>query len=271
MQDKNEIKLFHELTLKEMKKKEQEQQIVITEHPLETKITGINNCFTYSPYQIYQLYYYYYSKWIWQLINIYGCKYEWINIWDEQFDLESMTQKSASDFSEQTTKNDYLQLYEKRHIQLGQDLLKNGCFFPFGIGYNNNNHKLSVLFGKHRIYSLLLSPRQNKKFLFIQYPYLFNNNTKNIDFLNSPLKKPFECYFLSLQYTYSIYSYKTTNPQDIFDEFLWLSDYLPHELFNFREIIKPNIIFNDETAFHSFITQPFNDNNLKEIQKLWPY
>ena len=52
MQDKNEIKLFHELTLKEMKKKEQEQQITITEHPLETKITGVNNCFTYSPLQI---------------------------------------------------------------------------------------------------------------------------------------------------------------------------------------------------------------------------
>lgn len=274
LEEMTERIFFHEVVEQERKMKEEVEQVSIIEKDLPKKPTEFDDCFSFSPYQVYQLYYYYYAKWIWQLIHYRGCSYEWLSINEHEFNRDDVSQKSSTDWSESTTKNDYLQMYEHEQIELGRDIMKNGTYFPLIIGTDPNSDVIPVIFGKHRVYSLQLNPEEtkDKEFLFIRFPHGYNffydfTSDKTADYQ----KNPIICNYTHPSFSYSVYEYECDKESLIFHEFLDISDDLPGRIFKYRNLINPNPIFNNKEAWEEFINNPFDEDKLLEIQEKWSY
>ena len=268
----SEKDFYYEMVESDKASKEQAENILISSKELLSLSNETHNHMTFTPYQIYQTYYYYYARWIWQLINYRGCSYKWINVNDYNFNLEEVSKKSCTDWSTAVIQNEYLQLYQESKIELGRDIIKNGLYFPFIIGTNQMSNELPVIFGKHRLYSLLLNPDETKdmEFLFIIFPHGFDYfDTYKSNQNNDYQKNEIICTYLHPSYSWSIYEYKTNQENVIFSEFSNFSDHLPDQMFQYRDIIKPNPIFNNKNAFEDFINNPFEESELIKIQKLW--
>ena len=166
LEELNEEEFYYEIAELEKHQKEEAERISIKNKILSKLPVEFSNHSTFTPYQVYQAYYYYYARWIWQLINLRGCSYQWLNINDYEFNRDEISCKSSIDWSVSTTYNSYLQMYENVKIELGKDIIKNGMYFPFIIATDTNSKILPIIFGKHRLYSLQLNPDEtrDKKF-----------------------------------------------------------------------------------------------------------
>lgn len=205
----------------------------------------------------YIAYYYDYMLFLHRCFHIEHWEYKWINLLENKF--ECPIQVDPSMFI--NLNNSFLDEANNNKKLLGLNILENGMYFPFISLKDKEKGNIQCLFGKHRLYSLLLNSTKlnNKKFLFLKTPYLNMYEFNEKDYLICKIKCP---YIKRGQINYK----DTKNHIELINYFLSFSDSLPNHIYLYRDKIKPNPIFNNEKLFKEFIENPFNIS-LKRIQK----
>lgn len=197
-----------------------------------------------------ECYNYYYPKWIHSLINSGACKYIWFKPSESHFLLHN-----TLSFNLPNEKNKFILECKNDIKKLGRDILTNGTYFPF-VFNDTQTEKIKVYLGFHRIYSLSLL-KTDKEFLGIYFPFEDEDdfhlkvNSKTDPFLTKQI--PF--YILDIAHN-KIFIGKSNNLTNL-NYFFTFSDDLAPLLYNYKNIIKPNPIWNNKTLFEKWINQPF--------------
>lgn len=198
-------------------------------------------------------YNYLYPLYIKELIKVQQLTSKWLNIESliptkvaiEHLNRNLETFQFTNEYLNELLKNDGL-------ISLGQNILNEGMYFPF-LGGNEN-----VGYGSHRVLSLQALNqiiKINRPFLFLQ----FNddiikqaNYSHNQHSYIGQVAYPITIYLPDMA-TRIIYSIVTTNIHTIWYIFTYISDIIGENIYNVKDSIKPNPIFNNPELFEEFI------------------
>lgn len=194
------------------------------------------------------------------LINKYHGTWKFVDINEVSF-----INMTNYDYRILNEKNPYLKECKTDVTKLAQDLLENGMIFPIFATYNDDENKINVVLGKHRVYSLLTLNQMTpikKKFLVITFPSeeilkdmkLFESDTEFM-------------YLYSMDRSSKKLIPKITYFKEIMNLKRWVHTYdLAGGIltFFFKNNPKaiPNPVLNDEKLFKEFIENPLDKNNI---------
>lgn len=206
--------------------------------------------------KIIDLYYKYYLINIYNLIHTYQCNWYFEEIPKEHCKYVNNTHLKHDHFQ---SANSFLNKYREEKMLLGEDLIKNGSFFPFFSHKNQRENTIDIILGKHRVYSLMLyynfhSEEIKKQFLIIELP----EKTSNI--YHSKINK-------DVFYAFREDLNPILVPQQLHSRFhllVHLFDAIGGKLSNllFNSNLSPSEILNNENLFTQFINEPLDENNI---------
>ena len=227
--------------------------------------------FTYPTIrETYIVYYFCYMKNLHTMLNNnLQITYEWLDLKNYKF-INIWHKRCFRDFDRKD--NGYLWTAQKDVTKLGRDIIKRGGYWPFACRDMDQDNKKEIIFGKHRLFSLLTLQNQepdkdiiHKEFLFIKIPPM--KQRRKIVYN----KKITMYHFFENGQTAKI----TTNKNHLIED-AWSSnaDTLSatfHKWDLLNASIEPNPILNNKDLFQQFINQPFDKNNIAYqllVQKL---
>ena len=185
--------------------------------------------------------------------------------------LQDSSEKIIEKF-ENFPNNRWLSWSGQNPYLLGEDIVKNGYYVPFFM--NKDTYRFAM--GSHRINSLIgyhnNCEKIKKSFLCFQYNFFAND----IEF-NAPGKPPLELYYLTYKNPTIRFPDNIRRISGILDTnggacTNLIFDYnkkIDNEKLDLKKII-PAPCLNKAKDFNDFISQPFDDKIIAQIQEYYP-
>lgn len=202
-------------------------------------------------------YYYYYSKWLHALMKNHEGTAHWLSPID--WPLEDIDENRVRTDMGKVDSNPFFRNTLKNVDKLGREIIRDGMYFPFTFQINMNTKDPQLIFGRHRLYSLINVPKdiiQDKTFLFTYIPLIMPAFAPYQENFIITYTEPIDCYCFSKDFD-QIFVSKCYNSFYSWNYMVSFCDTLSANLHPFLHLIPPNPIFNNKEKFNSFLQKDF--------------